>query len=96
MRNWITVITNSEGIPVFEDDQIAATISAYYNSIFESTNPPAAELVLQAMFPCISETTNKKLIATPSRREVKEALFSIHPDKAPGPDGFSAIIFQSN
>ncbi|CAA7021276.1 unnamed protein product [Microthlaspi erraticum] len=28
--------------------------------------------------------------------EIKEALFGTHPDKAPGPDGFSASIFQSN
>lgn len=38
-RNRITVIENLEGTPVFEDDQIAASISAYYNSIFESSNP---------------------------------------------------------
>lgn len=27
---------------------------------------------------------------------MKTALFEIHPDKAPGPDGFSASFFQSN
>lgn len=36
------------------------------------------------------------LIAIPSLREIKTALFSIHPDKAPGPDRFSASFFQSN
>lgn len=95
-RSRITVIETSEGIPVFEDEQIAATISTYYYGIFESTNPPAAELVLQALSPCISEATNEKLIAIPSLREIKTTLFSIHPDKAPGPDGFSASFFQSN
>ena len=32
----------------------------------------------------------------PSLREIKEALFSIHPDKALGPDGFSVSFFQTN
>lgn len=32
----------------------------------------------------------------PSDLEIREAMFAIHPDKAPGPDGFSASFFQTN
>ena len=39
---------------------------------------------------------NAKLICPPTPIEVKEAIFSIHADKAPGLDGFSANFFQSN
>ncbi|CAA7035950.1 unnamed protein product [Microthlaspi erraticum] len=39
---------------------------------------------------------NANLTAEPTREEIREALFSIHPDKAPGPDGFSAGFFQSH
>ncbi|XP_048596370.1 uncharacterized protein LOC106358899 [Brassica napus] len=39
---------------------------------------------------------NEELITIPSTAEIRTALFSIHPDKAPGPDGFSACFFQSN
>ncbi|XP_056843105.1 uncharacterized protein LOC130495678 [Raphanus sativus] len=49
-----------------------------------------------AIQPSISHATNEKLTYIPSAAEIKEALFSIHPDKAPGPDGFSASFFQSN
>lgn len=31
-----------------------------------------------------------------SPQEIKEAMFANHPDKALGPDGFSASFFQSN
>lgn len=32
----------------------------------------------------------------PTLAEIKKAMFAIHPDKAPGPDGFSACFFQAN
>ena len=39
---------------------------------------------------------NANLIVMPQAEEIKVACFSIHADKAPGPDGFSASFFQSN
>lgn len=38
---------------------------------------------------------NQLLISIPDKAEVQAAVFSIHPDKAPGPDGFSAGFYQS-
>lgn len=95
-RNKITVIEDTLGNPVFEDDQIAKAISEYYSAIFTSINPPAADLVHQTLSPCISETTNEKLIVAPSLMEIKAAVFSIDPDKVSGPYGFSASFSQSN
>lgn len=92
-RNRLTVIEDASGTPLFEDEQIATVISDYYSHIFTSTNPPAAELVQQALPPCISEELNDIITAPPSIQEIKEAMFSIHPDKGPGPDGFSSSFF---
>lgn len=39
---------------------------------------------------------NEQLIQLPSAAEIKRGMFAINPDKAPGPDGFSASFFQSN
>lgn len=44
----------------------------------------------------ISAATNEKLTVPASPEEIKEVIFPIHPDKAPGPYGFSASFFQSN
>ncbi|XP_010451507.1 PREDICTED: uncharacterized protein LOC104733635 [Camelina sativa] len=39
---------------------------------------------------------NNSLIAMPTPMEIKDGCFSIHDDKAPGHDGFSASFFQTN
>lgn len=50
----------------------------------------------EALQPYVTQEQNEKLIGIPSFSEIKDATFAIHPDKAPGPDGFSASFFQSN
>ncbi|CAA7062301.1 unnamed protein product [Microthlaspi erraticum] len=49
-----------------------------------------------ALKPCISDDVNSHLTSIPTPDEIKQACFAIHPDKAPGPDGFSAGFFQAN
>lgn len=44
----------------------------------------------------VSNTHSAFLIAGISKQEIKEALFDIKDDKAPGPDGFSAAFFKAN
>ena len=95
-RNRISVLEDSKGLAVFEDEQIANTITQYFKDTFTSSGNPATEIVQKAITPCISTETNDKLTCLPSAAEIKEALFAIHPDKASGPDGFSASFFQSN
>ena len=51
------------------------------------------ELVNKAITPCITQATNEELTKI---SEIRDALFAIHPDNAPGPDGFSVSFFQSN
>jgi ribonuclease HI/exonuclease III len=42
----------------------------------------------------ISAETNNKLTRDITQQEIKEALDKMHPDKAPGPDGFTARFYQ--
>lgn len=80
----------------FEEAKISELITNYYRDLFASKETKCNEIVNQALHPCIEDSTNIGLVAIPSAREVRDALFSIHPDKAPGPDGFSASFFRSN
>ncbi|CAA7021818.1 unnamed protein product [Microthlaspi erraticum] len=87
---------NKDGLPVYEEEDFVRVISAYFQDIFITRSPYCTATVCQAIKPCIREETNRILIAIPSNEEIRSALFAIYPDKAPGPDGFSARFFQTD
>ncbi|CAA7021924.1 unnamed protein product [Microthlaspi erraticum] len=95
-RNNITVIEDDEGKTFVEEKQIEDVITSYFQKMFTSQAGNRAETVFQSITPRISEETNRRLIQIPTPEEVNTAIFSIHPDKAPGPDGLSASFFHSN
>jgi len=95
----LAVIEDDSGQEFFHEEQIVAVIVGYFHKLFASSaseEDGIVEIINEALIPCISESTNAKLILEPSPTEIKEALFAIHPEKAPGPDGFSARFFHSN
>lgn len=100
-RNRLSTIEDPDGKAYYEEDQIAGQISAYFASIFKSecSNSSTSELlatVEAAIIPCLPSGEYERLSSLPDAKEIKYALFLIHPDKAPGPDGFSASFFHSN
>ena len=100
-RNKMFVIEDAESTAYYEEEQIAGQISTYFSEIFTSGNNDNTagdmrEIVASAITPNVSEAANERLISIPDPTEIKYALFLIHPDKAPGPDGFSASFFHSN
>ena len=100
-RNRMTVIEGQDGTSYYEEEQIANQIGLYFSDIYSSdiTSEISTEtraIVASAITPSISASTNDKITSIPEGPEIKNALFLIHPDKAPGPDGFSASIFHFN
>lgn len=97
--NKFAVIETDEGVSVYKEEEIAKTIQDYYTKMFTSNlgDPQKMERIIsEAITPRVTTEQNENLIQTPSAQEIKEALFSIHPEKAPGPDGFSACFFHKN
>ncbi|CAA7055147.1 unnamed protein product [Microthlaspi erraticum] len=94
--NKFSVIVDETNNAVHEEEKIVGVITKFYQELFTSQGGESQEAIREALEPCITEEINEKLIATPTWEEVRAACFSIHPGKAPGPDGFSACFFQSN
>jgi len=95
MLNNLSVIEDGSGQEFHEEEQIASTISSYFQNIFTTSNNSDLQVVQEALSPIISSHCNEELIKISSLLEIKEALFSISADKAPGPDGFSASFFHA-
>lgn len=66
----------------------------YFSNLFRSSNPRPYSSVLESMIPKVSESMNEALTKVVSKEEVREAIFSIDPDSAPGPDGMTGHFFQ--
>lgn len=95
-KNNFSVLENSEGTPVFTEQEITGTIVNYFKNLFNTVPGNRRQVVMEALTNKVSPETNQELIMIPSASEIYLALLAIHPDKAPGPDGFSASFFQSN
>lgn len=61
-RNRLSVIEDGEGIPVYEEEQIAAVICNFYSNLFTSFGQDGTHIVNLALKPCISLQTNEELI----------------------------------
>lgn len=75
---------------------MACIVIKYFNSLFSSSNPSSQSLdeVLSFVEPKVNDNMNNTLLAPFSADEVMKALFDMHPSKAPGPDGYTALFFQ--
>ena len=92
--NKFSIIENEEGQAFFEESHIANSFVLFYQHLFTAGTADSSSVVQEALIPKVTDSMNQMLIELPGKQEVKEAVFSINPDKAPGPDGFSASFYQ--
>ena len=93
----ITKISDGVGNLTDKPNQIAEIMVDHFHKIlnnFESSNKTAQDKMLMTIPSLITVEDNKSLNKPISLDEVKSAIFSMNPDKSPGPDGFQAFFFQ--
>lgn len=94
-NNQIEKLKNEEGQWVQWDNGLPELISRYFSELFN-----ASESDWQEIIDCVPRTVtaeqNEELVKQVEEIEVKTALFHMHPDKAPGPDGMTPAFFQKH
>ena len=75
-------------------ESIATVVVSYFEKLYTTSFPSHISKVTNTIPTRVTDEMNQSLIKEFIREEVVIALQQMHPTKAPGPDGMSAIFFQ--
>ncbi|XP_074358745.1 uncharacterized protein LOC141698038 [Apium graveolens] len=93
--NRITKLKDGSGEWLDWQNGLENLIQSFYSNLFTATQVDYEEVV-----DCVSQTLdhehNSELTKDVTREEVRFAIFQMHPDKAPGPDGMTPTFFQKH
>ena len=84
---------NYEDVWCDSKEDIVKTVIGYFEDIYSSTYPFRLEEVTNLIPAKVSEEMNGDLTKDFTVEEVRTSLRQMHPTKAPGPDGMSAIFY---
>jgi hypothetical protein len=93
-RNFIAEIKlpNNQWIQARAD--IENYFSSQFRELFQSSQLTITSELDELFSPCISEAENNDLSRVPDFQEVGDVVWSMHPLKAPGPDGLPGLFFK--
>lgn len=94
-NNQIISLCNESGERVDWEIGLKDLMTDYFTNLFCASDSDY-RAIADCITPAVSETHNHELKAPILDKEVHEALFSMHSDKASGLDGMSPVFFQKH
>lgn len=93
-RNHVNGLNDANDNWKTEKEEVHNIFTDYFEKLFASEEPNDFMEALEGIGCVVTEDMNRLLDTEPTEEEVWEALFQMHPNKAPGPDGMHALFFQ--
>ncbi|KAM6544160.1 hypothetical protein CsatB_008607 [Cannabis sativa] len=94
-NNTISQLQDNTGTWVNWESGLESVITGYFCELFQSSHINTGT-VLDGVRPSVSRDQNNELLLPISEDEVRSALFQMHPDKSPGPDGMTPAFYQKH
>lgn len=94
-KTCIFQLEQEEGV-ICGDNELKKFITKYYKKLFgpPDNNFVSMDVTLCDNIPQVSPQENEFLVASFSENEIKEAIFQMKSNTAPGPDGFPPEFYQ--
>uniref|UniRef100_A0A803NVA0 CCHC-type domain-containing protein n=1 Tax=Cannabis sativa TaxID=3483 RepID=A0A803NVA0_CANSA len=93
--NSLSQLMDNNGVWVNWETGLQHVITGYFQDLFQSSNINLSS-VLNGVRPTITCDQNNELLEPISEDEVRKALFQMHLDKSPGPDGMTPAFYQKH
>ncbi|CAA7020953.1 unnamed protein product [Microthlaspi erraticum] len=93
-RNRITKLKRSDGTWAETEDDIEHVATAYFQNLFTSSQPADFDEALRYVTAQVTTDMNQALTKPPTNEEIKQAIYDINPEKAPGPDGMTSVFYH--
>ena len=93
--NHIQKLKDDNGVWLNWQSGLQHYILSHYQNLFTASNTDASR-VLECIPQSINQIQNSELVKEVTDEEVRDALFQMNPDKAPGPDGMTPAFFQKH
>ncbi|GAU25945.1 hypothetical protein TSUD_16830 [Trifolium subterraneum] len=92
-KKKVTKLIADNGTEAHTQEELCEVAKSYFDTLFKPRDGDH-DSVLNLIQPRVTDDDNLVLTAPITKVEIQQALFQMHPDKSPGPDGFNPAFYQ--
>ncbi|GAU38215.1 hypothetical protein TSUD_226360 [Trifolium subterraneum] len=92
-KKKVTKLIADNGTEAHTQEELCEVAKSYFDTLFKPRDGDH-DPVLNLIQPRVTDDDNLVLTAPITKVEIQQALFQMHPDKSPGPDGFNPAFYQ--